>query len=128
MADINPSPTPERAIYGFVLYLSSIFGFTLYVVWAFVPEKWLHSIGLTYWPQKYWALAIPTYISVCFVFVLVFFVAFNLITAPSLDSVKTVTGDLTRPVGPDNALQPKAVPALSDIPISEVNRRLYLKR
>ncbi|XP_038061922.1 phosphatidylinositol N-acetylglucosaminyltransferase subunit P-like [Patiria miniata] len=126
MADINPSPTPERAIYGFVLYLSSIFGFALYCVWAFVPEKWLHSIGLTYWPQKYWALAIPTYISVGFVFVLVFFVAFNLINAPSLDSVKTVTDAQTRPVDPDTTLQPSAAPTVTDIPISEVNRRLYL--
>ncbi len=123
MSNINPAPTPERAIYGFVLYLCSIFVFVLYVIWVFVPESWLHSIGLTYWPQKYWAIAIPVYLSVCFVFAQIFFLAFNLWNTPPLDSVKTFTDSHVRPACPMDS-----VPAVGEIPMNEINRRLYQER
>jgi phosphatidylinositol glycan class P protein len=35
----SPSPTPERAVYGFVLYLLSTVAFFVYILWLAVPDS-----------------------------------------------------------------------------------------
>ena len=42
----SPSPTPERAVYGFVLYLLSTVAFFVYVFWLVVPDSILQVINL----------------------------------------------------------------------------------
>ncbi|KAL1535825.1 phosphatidylinositol N-acetylglucosaminyltransferase subunit P-like isoform X4 [Salvia divinorum] len=32
----------------------------IFIVWAYVPDHCLHSIGIYYYPNRYWALAVPT--------------------------------------------------------------------
>lgn len=63
MPEHNPAPTPERALYGFVLYLSSFVIFGAYLCYALVLDETLRSFGVTYLPKKYWAIAIPTLLS-----------------------------------------------------------------
>ncbi|XP_064643255.1 phosphatidylinositol N-acetylglucosaminyltransferase subunit P-like [Lineus longissimus] len=127
MPEHTPSPAPERAIYGFVLYLGSIVSFGIYLVWAYIPDSWLHAIGLTYWPQKYWAIAAPTYFWVAFVFLLIFYFAYNMtITAP-LNSMLTLKDQYSKEVG-TSPLPEGAVPAIGDMDISVVNQILYGKR
>uniref|UniRef100_A0A8C6UAS1 Phosphatidylinositol N-acetylglucosaminyltransferase subunit P n=1 Tax=Neogobius melanostomus TaxID=47308 RepID=A0A8C6UAS1_9GOBI len=121
----SPSPGSERGIHGFVLFLGSNFAFFLYCVWAFVPEEWLHSVGLTYWPQKYWVLAGPIYFLVGLVvsFVVLFGVNMNN-TAPldSVDNITDVYAQSQKAVASDKG----GVSRLKDVSISDVNKMFYL--
>ncbi|XP_003380418.1 phosphatidylinositol N-acetylglucosaminyltransferase subunit P [Trichinella spiralis] len=91
--DRSPKPKFGRSVYGFVLLLTSAFGLASYLVWAFVPDSYLHKCNLTYLPDKYWALAIPAYIMVSFVVYELFLIGYYLINSDWIESVETVDED-----------------------------------
>jgi phosphatidylinositol glycan class P protein len=126
MPEHTPAPTPSRAVYGFVLYLTCYSAFAVYCVWAIIPDSFLHSLGLTYWPQKYWAIAIPIHVGLAVaLFGAVIYPAINLTMTPPLDNLRTVTDphalSLQGQVVPEGG-----IPPVSDIPISQVCRHLYM--
>ncbi|VDK40332.1 unnamed protein product [Taenia asiatica] len=55
----TPGPLTERGIQGFVTYISSWSLFGIYLIWAYVPHQYLHSLGMTYLPSRWWAIVIP---------------------------------------------------------------------
>lgn len=126
MAQSTPAPTPSRANYGFALYLGSSCGLGLYLIWALVPDPVLHALGLTYWPQKYWALAVPIHLLVTlFLFVAFIYPAINLILIPPLNDVRIISDEFS--ISPDSGSNTnRGIPAVSDLPIADVCKNLYL--
>lgn len=53
---------PRAEVYGFIGWLTSAAAFIVYLIWAFLPEELLHRFGWTYFPSKYWASAIPSFL------------------------------------------------------------------
>lgn len=109
----SPAPTPSRAVYGFVLHLLSLALLLLYLGWALLPPSLLSLLGLDFLPQQYWAVAIPTYLSVLFfTFVLVIYPALGMLITPGNDDIRHVTDSKT--VHSEGRQMAGAVPPLYD--------------
>ncbi|KAJ1925036.1 hypothetical protein IWQ60_004817 [Tieghemiomyces parasiticus] len=119
--------TPKYEIYGFFIYIMSYLGFALFVVWAYVPDVILHSIGIQYYPSRYWALAIPAWFVMLIVFIYMVFYSLNLLHTPPLYSYTTITDKyaIERTDEAEDYQDPDSIPEIYDIPISEVNRYVY---
>ncbi len=86
----NPSPTPVRAVRGFVSYLLSRAALALYLCWAILPESLLPD----FFPQRYWAVAIPIYAATSFAAcVLVGYPCLGLCATPTLDDVRNAVDE-----------------------------------
>jgi len=114
-------------VYGFVLYLASYTALILYLIWALVPDKYLHMMGLTYWPMKYWAVVLPMYgCMLLAVFAFLFYPGVNLMMVPPLDDLRTITDSHARSVD-DRLTAPGGIPPAADLDLADVCELLYLQ-
>lgn len=91
MPEHTPAPTPSRAVYGFVMYLSFQIFFIIYLIWALVPEEYFTWIGITFLPQRYWAITVPVYfLTVLTAFAFIIYPALGLCMTPDLDDQRTI--------------------------------------
>ncbi|CAG8579712.1 15488_t:CDS:2, partial [Acaulospora morrowiae] len=122
--------TPTYEYYGFALYLLSFIAFVIFLLWAYLPDEALISLGITYYPDRYWALALPVWSFVLVLFIFVAFISINFLNTAPLDSFNTITDDHAN-VGQDlsklSQITDGFVPELHDIPIGIVNACLYQK-
>ncbi|KAL9650215.1 hypothetical protein ABK040_014871 [Willaertia magna] len=83
-------------IYGFVGWMITFLLLFTYLVYAFVPESILHFIGITYYPDKYWALAIPSFL--CVVWMTLFFFSYFYFHyyAYSLNDIRCIEDKFTK--------------------------------
>ncbi|KAI9205091.1 PIG-P [Polychytrium aggregatum] len=128
-----------REYYGFVLYLTSFIVLALYLLWMFIPDPIWESMGIYYYPNKYWGLAVPLWILMLIPFTLAAYTGINLVRTDPLDSFNTVSDEhqnlFELSSEPDrrkvldfldpSAAQSLGVPRLQDIPVSLVNKTLY---
>ncbi|KAG9458473.1 hypothetical protein H6P81_002981 [Aristolochia fimbriata] len=114
-------------VYGFVGSITTLITTALFFTWAYVPEPWLHYLGITYYPSRYWALAVPAYVIVTVVLAITFYIGLNFMATPSAISLSTIFDEYSRePMtrrtdGEDD--QP--IEPISDIPISQINDLMF---
>ncbi|KAI9825276.1 MAG: hypothetical protein M1832_001310 [Thelocarpon impressellum] len=77
---------PTYEYYGFVLYLVSSLAFLMYLLWSYLPSPFLHQLGINYYPNRWWSLAIPSFLVMLIVYIYVALASYN-------------TGYLTLPMG-----------------------------
>ncbi|XVF71296.1 hypothetical protein PTKIN_Ptkin12aG0025500 [Pterospermum kingtungense] len=44
--------TKPSEVYGFVGSITTVVATVIFLVWAYIPEPWLHSVGIFYYPSR----------------------------------------------------------------------------
>ncbi|KAK9911216.1 hypothetical protein M0R45_035137 [Rubus argutus] len=119
-------PKPAE-VYGFVGSITTVVATVIFLVWAYVPESWLHSIGIFYYPSRYWALAVPAYAMMTVVLALVFYCGLNFMSTPPPSSLYAVYDEFSRdPVNSARmADDDQPIEPISDISIDRINRSMF---
>ncbi|KAF2738644.1 PIG-P-domain-containing protein [Polyplosphaeria fusca] len=68
---------PTYEYYGFALYLTSSAAFLMYIIWAYVPSPLLHQMGIHYYPNRWWAIAVPAWMVVTVLYIYVALASYN---------------------------------------------------
>ncbi|KAL8688402.1 MAG: hypothetical protein Q9218_005681 [Villophora microphyllina] len=68
---------PTYEYYGFVLYLMACGSFVMYLLWSYLPSHFLHQLGIHYYPNRWWSLAIPSFLVMTIVYIYVALAAYN---------------------------------------------------
>ncbi|KAL8849059.1 MAG: hypothetical protein Q9221_005958 [Calogaya cf. arnoldii] len=137
---------PTYEYYGFVLYLMSSSAFVVYILWSYLPSHFLHQLGIHYYPNRWWSLAIPSFLVMTLVYIYVALAAYNIeyLTLPmnSIENIvdeaaniATVDRQKNTRFGPLGALEADELPwasiwdegtdAVMDIPVGGVCQILY---
>lgn len=137
--------------YGFAGWILSSVAFVAYLAWAYLPEDTLRREGITYFPDKAWALVIPAGLCLTVACVYGIYDRINRSMVPPLCSRSHFEGTIS-PVAGTGTNRPRcrtdrfkskdeytvrmdagtwdcgedAIPPLVDIPIQIVNQALYL--
>lgn len=97
--EIEPVPraspkVPTYEYYGFVLYLFSSLTFLMYLLWSYLPSPFLHALGIYYYPNRWWSLALPSFLVMLLVYIYVALASYNTghLTLP-LSNIETIIDD-----------------------------------
>ncbi|XP_047314407.1 phosphatidylinositol N-acetylglucosaminyltransferase subunit P-like [Impatiens glandulifera] len=88
-------PKPSE-VYGFVGTISTVVATVIFLIWAYLPENWLHFVGIFYYPNRYWALVVPTYTMVTVTLAIVFYIGLNFMATFPPTSLTTIFDDYSR--------------------------------
>ncbi|WVZ55031.1 hypothetical protein U9M48_005749 [Paspalum notatum var. saurae] len=125
--DHGPKPSE---VYGFVGSITTVITTTVYLAWAYTPEPVLRSLGITYYPSKYWALAVPSFVIVAVALSMAIYMGLNFVATPPPTSFSTIFDENSREC---TAFSPameeeRPIEPISDISIDQINNLMFTDR
>jgi phosphatidylinositol glycan class P protein len=123
--DTTKKRQPRAEVYGFAIWIASFIVYGLYLLWAYTPESWLQMLYITYYPDKYWAVAFPCYMLSVNVALFFSSILYHHFRTKPLDSKYTFEDESS--LRDDNTYQIDQVPPFSDLPIEKWNEMLLAK-
>ncbi|EAL86123.1 hypothetical protein KXX16_004918 [Aspergillus fumigatus] len=105
---------PTYEYYGFVLYLASSLAFcesnpmrcrkrspililptVIYILWSYLPSPFLHQLGIYYYPNRWWSLAIPAWLVMLIIYIYVALASYNTgyLTLP-MNSIENIVDEV----------------------------------
>ena len=84
----------SASIYSFVAWLASFLVYVCYIMWAFLPTDWLHSLGITYYPSRYYAVALPSYVLVTYLLSGMMYISYNMMNTLSPENLHSIQDDI----------------------------------
>lgn len=87
----------NSSIYSFVGWISSYCMYLCYLIWVFSPRIYLEYIGFTYYPSRYYAIALPAYFLMVYILWNIGYLAYNMMqTADPEDFVTFLDVDTNK--------------------------------
>ncbi|RKF73088.1 Meiotically up-regulated gene 84 protein [Golovinomyces cichoracearum] len=134
------APTvPTYEYYGFLLYLFSSLTFIMYILWSYLPSPFLHALGIYYYPNRWWSLAIPSFLVMLLLYIYIALASYNVsyLTLP-LQSIETIIDETSNVATLERSSHKKnrsmndwrevwdhASDAVMDVPLGAVCELLY---
>ncbi|CAL9752721.1 unnamed protein product [Musa acuminata subsp. burmannicoides] len=119
-------PKPSE-VYGFVGCITTVIAAVIFIVWAYTPEPWLHYLGITYYPSKYWAIAIPSFLIVTVVLAMVSYLGLNFMVTPPPTSFNIMFDEYSRECSTVTSLggEERPIEPISDIGVEQINNIMF---
>lgn len=123
---VSTNTTSYAEYKGFFIYVISALALVLYVAWTLMPQSVLVALGISYYPNKYWAHAVPTYLLMLMLFAYVYVALYNteVKTQKLLSLSNFIDRQTVYPADPAEYVW-KASNGVWDLPIGLVNEVLY---
>lgn len=132
---VSTNITPQAEYKGFASYVISCIFLFIWICWSFLPDRILNNLGVYYYPNRWWALAIPSYVIVLMMYMYIAIALYDIeiLTLPLNDNRNIVddSGIIITQLKnfKSNEINNYLINSSSgvwDLPISIVNNVLYL--
>jgi len=64
------------------------------LLWAFTPDHLLRKIGISWYPEKYWALALPSFLILTGIAIQVIYQGLNMMYTKPCTSIYSMKGSI----------------------------------